>query len=284
MPKTMSKREQARRQARVTRAHNTTLERAVARRVPTARPRPRRKTGFAGFISRYPWASTIFTVILVGGIVALLYTNHVWPFTLPPTHPCNLKTHVCAKPAMTINKNKLYEATIKTDKGDIVIDLDAQHAPITVNSFVYLSQQGFYNGLTFWRIEKKGQPSPIDGSISNLDLIQGGDPLGNGKGGPGYSFQDENQGKNMVGAYTAGAVAMANAGPNTNGSQFFICTADDTGQLASSYNLFGQVVSGLDVAQKLTKTDKIISITIAVKPLPPTPTASPATPTATPGK
>ena len=280
MPKTVSKRERARRQARVVRAHQTTLDRTITRRASSTKRR--RPTGITGFISRYPWATTIFTALLVGGIVTLLYTNHVGPFAIPPKHPCNLKTHVCAKPAMTIDKTKLYEATIKTTKGDIVIDLDAQHAPISVNNFVYLARQGFYDGLNFWRIEKKGQPSPLDGTPSTLDLIQGGDPQGNGKGGPGYSFQDEA----VVGDYTAGAVAMANSGPNTNGSQFFICTGDDSA-LPKSYNLFGQVVSGLDVAQKITKDDKITAITITTKPLPATPTDSPATgtpaATATPG-
>lgn len=273
MPKTATKREQARRQARVTRAHRTAFDPAMIRRVTPAKQN--RPTGITGFMRRFPWATGIFTVILVGGIVGLLYNYHVGPFAIPPKHPCNLKTHVCAKPAMTINKNKLYEATIETTKGNIVIDLDAQHAPISVNNFVYLAQQGFYNGLNFWRIEKKGQPSPLDGTPSTLDIIQGGDPQGNGKGGPGYSFQDEP----VVGDYTAGAVAMANSGPNTNGSQFFICTGDDT-TLPKSYNLFGNVVSGLDVAQKITKTDKITAIIISTKPLPPTPTGGATTPTA----
>jgi cyclophilin family peptidyl-prolyl cis-trans isomerase len=251
-----------------------------------AKRRYQRPTGFWGFVSRYPLASGFFTLILVGGIVGALYVNHVGPFALPPVHPCNLKTHVCAKPAMTISKTKLYEATIKTTKGNIVIDLDAQHDPITVNNFVYLADNHYYDGMNFCRIEQKGKPSPIDGTPSNLDLIQGGDPQGTatskgcpGSGasaGPGYSFQDET----VVGEYTTGAVAMANSGPNTNGSQFFICTGDDS-QLPKSYNLFGQVVSGLDVAQKMTQADKITTITIAVKPLPPTPTAGPATPTAT---
>lgn len=228
-------------------------------------------------MARYPWASTIFTVLLVGGIVGVLYVNHVGPFALPPVHPCNLKTHVCQKPAVTINKDKLYVATLKTTAGTIVINLDAKDAPLATNNFVYLANQHFYDGLTFWRIEQKGKPSPLTNSPSTLDLIQGGDPQGDGKGGPGYSFNDDP----VVGDYVAGAVAMANSGANTNGSQFFICTGDDSTQLAKSYSLFGHVVSGLDIAQKITKTDKILSISIAVQPLP-TPTAgSGATPSPT---
>jgi cyclophilin family peptidyl-prolyl cis-trans isomerase len=285
MPKIASKRARARREARVVRAHHTTLDRPITRRVPAAKQR--RPRGFAGFIARYPWASTIFTVLVVGGLVGVLYVNHVGPFAPPPVHPCNLKTHVCQKPAVTIDKHKLYVATVKTSIGTIVINLDAQNAPLATNNFVYLANQHFYDGLTFWRIEQKGKPSGLDPSTtSTLDLIQGGDPLGNGRGGPGYSFNDDP----VVGDYVAGAVAMANSGANTNGSQFFICTADDSSALAKSYSLFGHVVSGLDIAQKMTKSDKILGITIVVENLPtptpgngatPSPTSQGATPSPT---
>jgi peptidyl-prolyl cis-trans isomerase B (cyclophilin B) len=198
--------------------------------------------------------------------------------TFSPAPPgntgCNLHTHVCDKPKMTVDANKAYTATIKTAKGNIVIALDVKDSPIAVNNFVYLAQQGFYNGLTFHRVEHKGQPSSLDGSISTLDLIQGGDPKGNGQGDPGYQFQDEP----VVGDYVAGAAAMANSGPNTNGSQFFICTGDNT-WLPKQYSLFGHIISGLDVAQKIVAGDKMTSVTITV--MTPTPTPTGATPSPT---
>ena len=107
----------------------------------------------------------------------------------------------------------IYEVTIATDKGDIVMDLDPSLAPITVNHFVGQARNGFYDGLTFHRV--------VPGFV-----IQGGDPEGTGRGGPGYKFADEP----VKGEYTLGAVAMANAGPDTNGSQFFICIDDCTTQ------------------------------------------------------
>jgi cyclophilin family peptidyl-prolyl cis-trans isomerase len=283
MPKTASKRAKARQTARVTRAHQTTRVQPVTRKVPAARRRQRPR-GFAYFVGRYPWASTIFTALLVGGFLLVLYTNHLGPWAPPPPKQasCNLKTHVCDKPSDThllIDKSKIYIATIKTAKGNIVLELDPKIAPITVNNFVYLARQGFYNGLTFHRVLQLGQPAAeTQGKPSSVGIIQGGDPKGDGSGSAGYKFKDEP----VVGDYTAGAVAMANSGPNTNGSQFFICTADDTKAFAKSYNLFGHVISGLDVAQKIQVGDKMISVTIqAETPTPtPKPTQAPATPTA----
>jgi len=135
---------------------------------------------------------------------------------------------------MAINPKKIYCAGINTNRGLIVLELDPQLAPNTVNNFVFLAQHHFYDGLTFHRV------------VPNF-IIQTGDPKGNGTGGPGYKFKDEP----VKGNYTVGCVAMANSGPNTNGSQFFICTANDTTNLQKSYNLFGHVVSGLNVAQKI---------------------------------
>ena len=137
-------------------------------------------------------------------------------------------------PPMTINTNKVYCAGINTNRGLMVLELDPQLAPNTVNNFVFLAQHHFYDGLIFHRV------------VPNF-IIQTGDPKGNGTGGPGYKFNDEP----VKGDYTAGTVAMANAGPNTNGSQFFICTADDTKVIEKRYNLFGHVVKGLDVAQRI---------------------------------
>ena len=135
-------------------------------------------------------------------------------------------------PAYEIDDTKIYRATITTDRGAMVAELDPKLAPKTVNHFVALARQGFYDGLTFHRVE----PGFV---------IQGGDPDGSGRGGPGYKWDDEP----VKGEYTLGALAMANAGPHTNGSQFFVCLADCTRNLTKSYNLFGYVTSGtMDVA------------------------------------
>jgi len=141
-------------------------------------------------------------------------------------------------PAMSIDQNKQYTATIKTNYGDIVVELFPKDAPLTVNNFVFLARQGFYNGVKFHRIVP-------------AFVIQGGDPTGTGAGGPGYKFADEIVNK----PYSIGTLAMANSGPNTNGSQFFICLADLTNQTASfqakAYNIFGIVTSGMDVVRKI---------------------------------
>ncbi len=152
-------------------------------------------------------------------------------------------------PAFEIDTETIYRATIATDRGTIVADLDPKLAPTTVNHFVAQSRSGFYDGLTFHRVVPEF-------------VIQGGDPSGNGTGGPGYKFEDEP----VVGEYLDGAVAMANAGPNTNGSQFFICIDDCRSKLAKSYNLFGYVVEGLDVAKSIQVGDVMNSVTITELP------------------
>ncbi|MCX7620082.1 MAG: peptidylprolyl isomerase [Acidimicrobiales bacterium] len=148
-------------------------------------------------------------------------------------------------PEMQIDSDKIYTATITTNRGTIVIDLDPKIAPRTVNNFVALARAGYYDGLTFHRVE----PGFV---------IQGGCPKGNGTGGPGYTFEDEP----VQGDYIKGAVAMANAGPNTNGSQFFVCLEDLSGRLAKNYNLFGQVSSGMDTVQATQRGDVMQSVTI----------------------
>ena len=141
---------------------------------------------------------------------------------------------------MTINENATYTATMKTSKGTITISLDPKQAPKTVNNFVFLSKQGFYNGGTFHRV--------IPGFV-----IQGGDPEGTGAGGPGYQFADELP---KAGQYKIGSVAMANSGPNTNGSQFFIVTGANGASLPPQYSLFGQVTSGQDVAEAISNVPR----------------------------
>lgn len=150
-----------------------------------------------------------------------------------------------APPAMSIDPSKKYSATISTGKGDIVLDLFAKDAPNTVNNFVVLARDGFYNGVTFHRV--------IPGFMA-----QGGDPTGTGAGGPGYRFRDEfSQHKHLK-----GSLSMANAGPNTNGSQFFITYAPQP-HLDGRHSVFGQLVKGAEVLDKIVAGDVIKQITIA---------------------
>ena len=144
-----------------------------------------------------------------------------------------------APPAMSIDSEKSYTATLKTNHGDITIELYAADAPITVNSFVFLARDNFYDGVIFHRV--------IEGF-----MIQGGDPTGTGTGGPGYRFQDE-----IVSSLTfaePGLLAMANAGPGTNGSQFFITVAP-TPHLNGNHTIFGKVTEGYDVVLAISQVD-----------------------------
>src|SRR5690349_15623281 len=140
----------------------------------------------------------------------------------------------------------IYEVTLDTARGPIEMDLDPRLAPVTVNHFVSQSRAGFYDGLTFHRV--------VPGFV-----IQGGDPEGSGRGGPGYKFADEP----VKAEYTLGALAMANAGPDTNGSQFFICIDDCQDKLQPLYNLFGNVTSGIEVAQAIQVGDKMRTVSVA---------------------
>jgi cyclophilin family peptidyl-prolyl cis-trans isomerase len=134
-----------------------------------------------------------------------------------------------AAPDMAIDLGTTYGATLKTSKGDITAELYAADAPQTVNNLVFLARDGYYDGVIFHRV--------VPGFV-----VQGGDPTGTGRGGPGYQFRDEFHGRT---SYERGTLAMANAGPNTNGSQFFICL-DDVG-LPNAYTIFGRVTDGMDV-------------------------------------
>jgi len=140
-----------------------------------------------------------------------------------------------AAPEMGIDPSKRYTATMETSMGTLVIALDPIAAPITVNNFVFLAAQHYYDGVIFHRI--------IQGFV-----CQGGDPDGNGRGGPGYKFVDELP---KAGKYQIGSLAMANAGPNTNGSQFFLISGPSGVQLPPAYSLFGQVVKGLDIVEMM---------------------------------
>jgi peptidylprolyl isomerase len=136
---------------------------------------------------------------------------------------------------MGIDAQKRYTAVMETSKGSMTIALDPAAAPRTVNSFVFLARNGYYDGVVFHRI--------IPGFV-----VQGGDPTGTGRGGPGYKFADELP---SAGRYEVGSLAMANSGPNTNGSQFFIISGSDGVRLPPSYSLFGKVVAGLETIAAL---------------------------------
>jgi len=149
-------------------------------------------------------------------------------------------------PPMTIDPKKNYTATMETSKGTIEIELFAKDAPKTVNNFVFLAREGFYDGVTFHRV------------ISNF-MIQGGDPTGSGRGGPGYKFEDEV--RTNPNKHGTGSLSMANAGPNTNGSQFFI-THSPQPHLDGKHTVFGKVTSGMDVVNAIRQGDVITSVTI----------------------
>lgn len=155
----------------------------------------------------------------------------------PQSPPADVHTYSAA-PATIGDPGRLYEMTITTTKGDIVVCLDPALAPHTVGVVTTLARNRFYDGLTFHRVEPNF-------------VIQGGDPRGDGTGGPGFTFADEP----VRQTYGPGVVAMANAGPDSNGSQFFICIGDGCAPLPPQYNLFGKVQSGLGVARQIVKND-----------------------------
>lgn len=197
-----------------------------------------------------------FTSLFVGGCVLLVGAGcAASPLALTPTEEVpspsvNSDATTNSMPQWTYQGQLPAErisgkiARISTEHGDIVIRLFADTAPLTVSNFVYLTEGGYYNGLTFHRYE----PGFV---------IQGGDPSGNGSGGPGYSFEDE---LNDDYTYARGMVAMANRGPDTNGSQFFVML--DDAPLPKAYSIFGEVLEGMDVVDKIRKGDVMTSITL----------------------
>jgi len=192
--------------------------------------------------------------IVVGNIVKSRQTAQVVPTVVEPQ-----PKQYAAAPPMTIDTSKQYLATVKMENGgEFVIEFFADKAPVTVNSFIFLAREGYFDGVTFHRV--------LDGFMA-----QAGDPTGTGGGGPGYQF--ENEDSDLV-FDRAGLVAMANAGRDTNGSQFFITFAPAQ-QLNGDYTIFGQVISGMDVVNGITRRDPqqnpdftgdmITSITISEK-------------------
>jgi peptidyl-prolyl cis-trans isomerase B (cyclophilin B) len=150
-------------------------------------------------------------------------------------------------PPLTIETDRNYQVSIETPKGTIELELYPEHAPNTVNNFVFLAREGFYDGVTFHRV------------IANF-MVQGGDPTGSGRGGPGYRFEDELAGNPL--RHERGVISMANAGPDTNGSQFFI-THGPQPHLDGRHTVFGKVTKGLDVVDNIAQGDAMVRVTIA---------------------
>jgi cyclophilin family peptidyl-prolyl cis-trans isomerase len=184
--------------------------------------------------------AAVVVIALIGIFAYLNYPKAAAPTPTPASAaPGATSPGGGGAPPMTIDKTKQYFATVKMAKGgEFVIQLYPDKAPITVNSFVYLARKGFFNGLTFHRV--------LEGFMA-----QGGDPTGTGSGGPGYEFENE---VNDLKFDKAGVVAMANSGPNTNGSQFFIMFGP-YGLSENDYTIFGQVISGMDVVNAITRRD-----------------------------
>jgi cyclophilin family peptidyl-prolyl cis-trans isomerase len=183
----------------------------------------------------------LYSILVLIVLVGVVYLSK--PFKIPYNETLKKKSELTTptisnqisqeiknmqSPSIQIDKTKMYTAIIKTEKGTMKVELYADKTPITVNNFVYLAKQGFYNNTIFHR------------TIPNF-MIQGGDPTGTGAGGPGYRFADEP----FIGEYTRGTLAMANAGPDTNGSQFFIMHKNYA--LPKNYVIFGKVTQGLEV-------------------------------------
>ena len=149
-------------------------------------------------------------------------------------------------PAMQIDTKKNYRVKMETDKGTITLELYPQYAPKTVNNFIFLAGEGYFDGVSFHRV------------IANF-MIQGGDPTGTGRGGPGYQFEDETQGNPL--RHLMGVISMANAGPNTNGSQFFITHLPQP-HLDGKHTVFGKIVEGQKVVNAIQQGDRIVKVEI----------------------
>jgi len=283
MPKA-TKRAAYKKAAKIAKAHVTDIPKMEAK--PSPRSSAREKRGARG-LARYPWAVTIILIALIApfGYMYYTHTGVFAPYVLSAqakaaTATVTVKTATAAEkaavaactsntvvkeltdtatplsstevakithtysaaPSMSITTSKLYCVGINTSKGLIILKLDPKIAPATVNNFVFLAEHNYYDGLTFHRV--------LDDSTGHI--IQGGDPKGDGSGGPGYTIKDET----VIGNYTAGCVAMAKtSAANSGGSQFFICTKDDSSLYSKSYTIFGEVVSGLNIAQKIAAKD-----------------------------
>ncbi|KKR33198.1 MAG: Peptidyl-prolyl cis-trans isomerase [Candidatus Gottesmanbacteria bacterium GW2011_GWC2_39_8] len=183
----------------------------------------------------------VIFVFLLGLIIAFILTSRnkqgvKESFQDTGLNNKSLQDNIKPTPKMTIDPNKKYSAVISTTDGDITVELDTKNTPVTANNFVTLARSNFYDNTVFHRVIKDF-------------MIQGGDPGGDGTGGPGYKFDDEK----IVGDYTRGTVAMANSGPNTNGSQFFIMHKDT--DLPKNYVIFGHVTHGMEIVDKIAESE-----------------------------
>jgi len=227
------------------------------KRRPTGRRKqrqvePQRKPAWIAFASRWWWVGGIAAVLVLAG-VALWFAvgpgKPTSPTTTVPANPLDRNDMYSEPPEMQIDPSRTYVATISTAKGDVVVQLDAGAAPLTVNNFVFLANLGFYDNLTFHRVE----PGFV---------VQGGDPRGTGSGGPGYTIPAEIQL-----SHVEGAIAMARQSDEVNptrassGSQFYITLAP-TPFLDGAYTVFGQVIGGMDVVQSIAIGDVIEKIII----------------------
>ena len=184
----------------------------------------------------------IASIVLISAVLPLA----ACPGGETPEQPSGPKQY-SSPPPMTIDPNKHYTAIIETEKGNLVLELFAADVPVTVNNFVFLAREGFYDNTTFHRV------------IADF-MAQGGDPTGTGAGGPGYKFDDEFTSHSHV----TGALSMANAGANTNGSQFFICYSPQH-HLDGHHSVFGQLIEGMDVLLQIKNGDVIKRIVIEEK-------------------
>ena len=177
------------------------------------------------------------TLITLAVVISLSATFALSQATLPKERKRYEKP-----PEMKIDPSKKYSATLETDKGKIVVELFAKEAPKTVNNFVFLAREGFYDGVVFHRV------------IPDF-MVQTGDPTGTGRGGPGYTFEDEVDPEKNPHRFKVGTLAMANRGPDTNGSQFFI-NEGETPHLQGRHTVFGQVTDGQDVVKKIATAER----------------------------
>ena len=227
-----------------------------------------KRKGAFRFFGNYTLFAIIGAVVMIGGlgITAALTTGQNNSSSSQATKPgmgfttstpapdataapgaTAVAKHYASAPPMTIDPNKTYTATIKTDSGDVTVQLLPKDAPDAVNNFVFLAQDGFYNGTTFYRV--------ISDKSGTVQLVQGGDPTGTGSGGPGYTLPFENSPTTFTGSVLAMAKPSAAGEPN-NGSQFFI-TLGDQPTYDGKFTVFGKVLSGADVLAKLTPRDPL---------------------------
>jgi cyclophilin family peptidyl-prolyl cis-trans isomerase len=303
MAKTRSKKATTARQtARVRQQHGTVPGSKALRPNPVVRraaQKRRQRTGLSAFVHDFPVLTSAILLAAIIGLGVFLHNDRLlffapgkaaadpcaWANNPSSFHVTGAVTHHYSSPPRTCivkTSGGSYWATIQTKKGTIVVELDQSSSPATVNNFVFLATHRFYDNLTFHRVVSQfviqaGDPRSLNGGDTSAAPSNGDD-------GPGYVIPNEFASANTI--FVKGCVAMANknstgdASAETTGSQFFICTADDTNKLTTNYNYFGRVVSGMDVAQQIQQGDVIQSITIHYEKTE-TPGVYPITPTAT---